>query len=48
MEHIICNQIKPKNEKEANMRVMNFFRALTEKYKYSPEQAFKDINKYKH
>lgn len=48
LEHIICNGIKPKNEKEANERVMNFFKAVTEKYKYSPEQAFKDINKYRH
>jgi hypothetical protein len=48
VEHIICNGVKPKSEKEANLRVMNFFKALTEKYKYSPEQAFKDINKYKH
>ena len=47
-EHIFCNGIKPKNEKEASDRVMNFFRAITEKYNYTPEQAFKDINKFRH
>lgn len=47
-EHIFCNGVKPKNEKEASERVMNFFVAITKKYNYTPEQAFKDINKFKH
>ena len=47
-EHIYCSGAKPKNEKEAKKRVLNFFIAMGQKYNYTPEQAILDIRKFRH
>lgn len=47
-EHIYCNGIKPKDQKEAEARVMNFFAALTKEYNYTPEHAVRDIKRQLH
>jgi hypothetical protein len=47
-EHVYCNGKKPKNEKEAQKRVLNFFVALGQKYNYTPEQAILDIRGFRH
>lgn len=45
-EHIFCNGLRPKNEKEAEERVKNFFVAMGKKYNYTPSQAVVDIKKF--
>lgn len=45
-EHVYCNGERPKNEKEAEERIKNFFVAMGKKYNYTPEQAIVDIRKF--
>lgn len=44
-EHIYCHGVKPKDQKEAEERLMNFFVALTKEYNYTPEHAVRDIKR---
>ena len=47
-DDIIIGDIAPKNPKEAEDRLLQFFKALEERTGYTPDMAMKDIRRFLH